>query len=440
MVLNGWSSTTTVTAAVGSFTANGAGSISSGSIDLNDQANGPMSGTFTGTYCVGSDNLATINLTYGGALSGSNTFAAVLNSSGSNGSIIFYDNSDRKASGQLRKQNSGAFSTGSINGNYAFKLVGGDQSGARFGMGGQFNSNGSGMLSGEYDSDDVGVIQTGQTLRSSDFSVASSGRGTATITFSGLNTLKFVVYVVSASELLVMEDDVAGNPLLTGQVLQQSGPFTDASLDGISVIELQSLGSSGTVPTATAGLFTTTGNSGTFTLNADQNQGGTTATLSETGTYSVASDGRVTLAVNEQTIAPVLYMIAPNQAFVVGTDLGVTSGLIEPQSGSNFSNSSLTDTYLGGSFQPVDASVNEEVADLQANGAGAFTGTSEQNGSAGTSTDSITESYAVSSDGRVVVSQSGSQVGILYLISDSQFVFLPASTSDVNPALSQFLH
>ena len=90
-------------------------------MDVNDQTNGPQSGTFTGKYCVASNNLATIQVTQGGGLSGSHTFAVALNSvsSGvsSNGSIIYYDSSTLKASGLVRKQATSAFSPTKINGN-----------------------------------------------------------------------------------------------------------------------------------------------------------------------------------------------------------------------------------------------------------------------------------------------------------------------------------
>ena len=445
MLLNGWSSaptasTQTVAAAIGSFVADGAGNISSGDLDLNDQTNGPGSGTFAGTYCVSSNNLATINLTYGGALSGSDTFAAALNSNGSNGNIIFYDNSDRKASGLLRQQDTSAFSTGKIKGNYAFGIVGADGGGAaRFAMAGAFAADGSGNLTGEFDSDTYLTGSANATLTSSNFSIASSGRGTATITFTGQSNLKFVIYVVSASELLVMEDDSAGNSLLSGQVLQQSSPFTDASLDGVGVIEIETL-SAGT-PSATVGLVTTNGTGSSINLTEDQNLGGAISSLSQSGSYSTSANGRVTLVLTGQSSAPVYYLIAKNQAFVVGSNaLAVDFGVIEPQSGSGFTNSSLTGAYPGGSLQPVESSVGEEVDDLQANGTGAFTGMSVKNGSGGPSTNTITETYTVSSNGRVVVSQSGTQAGIIYMISNSQFVFLPASTADTDPALSQFQH
>ena len=252
----------------------------------------------------------------------------------------------------------------------------------------------------------------------------------------GLGNLNFVFYVVSASEMLAVEVDGAGNPLLSGQVLRQTGSFTDASLNGVSVIAFESLNLSDT-PSATAGLVTTNG-TGTLSLSADQNLGGTMSAPSYSGSYSTSSNGRVTLSVTGQA-APVLYLIGPNQAFVIGTSLSaVDFGVMEPQTGSKFTNSSLTRLYLGGSFPPADTSVNEYVENLHANGAGALTGASDQNGSGGPSTNSIAQTYAVSSNGRVVVSQSGAQTAIIYMISDTQFVLLPASVSDTNPALSQF--
>ncbi len=443
VLLNGWSAATTATAAIGSFTADGGGNISGGSVDLNDQVQGPLNGTFTGTYCVASNDIATINLTYGGGLSGSNTFAATLNSSGSNGNIIFYDGSILKASGLLRKQDTTAFATSKITGNYAFGFVGAAESAARFAMAGAFSADGSGNFSGQFDSDTYLTGATNATLSSSNFTVASSGqsagRGTATVTFTGQSNLKFVFYVVSASEMLAMEDDLSGGSLVAGQVLKQSGSFTNTSLNGVGVSEVETF-SFGTTPSAAAGLVTTNG-AGTIGWSTDQNQAGTVSSQSLSGTYATSADGRVTVALGGQSNPPVFYLIAPNQAFVVGTySLGVDFGLIEPQTGSSFSNSSLSGAYLGGSMQPISSSVGEDVDAASLDGAGNFSRSSDSNGSGGTSTSTLTATYAVSSNGRVVVSKSGAQVGIMYAISTSQFVFLPTSTSDTEPALSQFQH
>ncbi len=443
MLLNGWSGATTASTAVGSFAADGAGNISSGSMDANDGANGPASGTVTGTYCVSSNNLATMKLTFGGGLSGTSTFAAALNSGGSNGSIISYDSGNLKASGLLRKQDTTAFSTAKITGNYAFGFVGGDGGGSssRFAMAGAFTADGSGNLSGEVDADDGsggGTPVVNTTLSSSDLSVAAGGRGTVTIAFAGQGSLNFVFYVVSASELLVMDDDGTSNPLLTGQMLQQSGTFTNASLNGVSVIELQGVDSGGGSPTpdASAGLVTADG-AGSVTLSLDDNQGGTMSSQSLSANYSTASNGRVTLSGGGGN-SPVLYLIGPNKAFVVGTDNAATFGMMVPQSGSSFTNASFSGNYLGGTLQPVSSNVSEEVDSAQADGAGNLISTGDNNGSGGPTASTITATYVASSNGRVVISQGGVQQAIVYVISTSESVVLPLG--DNNPKLSQFQH
>jgi hypothetical protein len=443
-VSSGWSSFTTAASMAGSFVADGNGSITTGLLDLADQGSTsiPQSGTFTGTYCVDSNNLATMNLTYGGALTGSNTFATALDSSDGNGHIISYDSSDRKVSGLLRKQNGSVFSTSMIDGNYAFGLVGAGQAGYRFALAGEFNSNGLGTLSGVDDSDEAAVVQSDRSLSASNFSVASTGRGTATITSSIGNT-NFVFYVVSSSEMLMMAFDTTEAPpvVLAGQaLLQQSGSFTEASLDGVSVIELQSLGNNGSVPSATAGLITTHGTE-TFTLSADQNQGGTMNTVSESGTYNVFPNGRVALTFTGGSGAPVFYLVAKNQAFVVGTNLGVDSGMMEPQTGSNFATGALNGNYAGGSQPPQNANVNEEADTLNGNGEGTLTGTSDTNSSGGPASAAVSATYTVSGNGRVVVSRSGIPVTYLYMISTSQFVALPVSSTqnpDGDPTLIDF--
>jgi len=457
-VTSGWSTSTTQTSIGGILAANGNGTITGGIVDIADQnsSTGPQSGTFTGTYCVNSDNLATINLIYGGGITGTNTFVAALDSSDSNGHIISYDSSGRNVAGLLQKQTTSTFSTSMIDGNYAFGIIGVDQYGPRLGMAGEFNSNGTGTLTGEDDSDS-GVPQTAQTLNATNFSVASTGasagRGTATITTTIGNT-NFVFYVVSSSEMLMMALDTETPPvILAGQVLEQaSGAFTNASLQGISVIEMQSLGTN-IEPTVTVGLFTTTGNqSSTYTYSADENQGGTMSTPSDAGTFLlssngiVSSNGRVALTSSEGgSFPPVLYLIAPNQAFVIGTDPGVSFGTMNLQTTTTFNAASLSGVYLGGSQPPTSPYVNEVADSVDSNGTGALTGTSDQNGTAGPDSETISAtSYAVSQtgpNGKFVVSQSGIPIMYLYMISTSQVVTLPVSSTqnaDTNPQLIDF--
>jgi len=455
---NGWKGTADASSFVGDFVANGAGTISSGSVDTNSSNKGPQNVAITGTYCVSSNNLALINLIPSGQ-SGSATFAVALDSTG-NGHIIRYDStSSEVGAGLLRKQQTTAFSTGEINGNYAFGLVGADSSGNAnpFALAGEFNSNGSGTLSGEidYDSGGSGGGAGNTTISASDFIVASSGaqagRGTATITVTGKGNLNFVFYVVSSSEMLMASADTETPPIiLAGQVLKQSGSFTDASFNGVSVMEDQYL-DGGTNPTAVVGFLTGSG-TGSFTGNFDVNDGGTITTQPVSGNYSVdSSTGRVTLTAAGNH-PPVFYLVAKNQAFLVGTGGSPDFGTLTPQTGTSFTNASLSGNYLGGSQQPVNYNVSSELDAVNANGAaGTFNVTTDNNSNCGSGSacpDSKTISgidYTVSSDGRVLVTcgsgsggncPAGTQVGIMYIISTSQAVFL--TVQDNNPYLIDF--
>jgi hypothetical protein len=165
------------------------------------------------------------------------------------------------------------------------------------------------------------------------------------------------------------------------------------------------------------------------------------STESDSGGYSVSSNGRVTLTPSGGGSVTVLYLVAQNQAFAIGTDVGVDFGVIEPQTGSNFANASFSGNYLGGSQPPQTANVGEEADYLNSNGTVAVTGTTDTNGSAGPQSGAISATYSVSSNGRVVVSQSGNPVVYMYIISASQAVALPVSSSqnpDADPKLIDF--
>jgi hypothetical protein len=180
-------------------------------------------------------------------------------------------------------------------------------------------------------------------------------------------------------------------------------------------------------------------------VTIDDNRGGTVQSQSISGNYIVESSGRVTLTNlvggGGNNHPPVFYLVGLNHAFVVGTDNTVTFGMIQPQSGTGFTNASLSGNYLGGSQPPVSFDVSAEADQVNAN-AGTFAGTSDSNsggcggGSGCAHSSTIAATYTVASNGRVLVSQSGTQVGIMYIISTSQVVFLP--TSDSSPQLTDF--
>jgi hypothetical protein len=454
MMLSGWSDGA-FGGVVGSFQADGNGNITQGMVDTNATI-GPAQDTFTGTYCAASNNLGTmtINLTSANPV----TLAFSLQSNG-NGNIIFYHPNESyceigpisqgpypncglglfQGSGVLRKQQATAFSTGEVNGSYAFGF-----SGSQVAEAGVFAADGNGNItSGEYDFNNGGQVVTETISAGSVYSVTSTGRGTATIISTASNPVDLVFYVVSASEFLFLQESAG----LFGQGLLQTGPFSSSSLTGNIVMGIEDENYE-----AQAGLINANG-SGSFTLSADDNYFGTVTSNTGTGDYLVASNGRVALSSVTWCVPgdgascnynPVFYLVSQNKAFIVGTDTMVSFGKMEPQSGSNFTNASLSGNLMGGSEQPAGL-VGEEVDSVSFDGIGTVTGIADQSGPSNEgyspSSVSINDTYTVSSNGRVVVANSEQEL-IIYMISTSEFVALttgPWNKLDVgNPYLIDF--
>jgi hypothetical protein len=454
-LVNGSKSTSDYQATLGSFVANGSGTITSGELDLNDSNHGPVNVNtgITGTYCVDSNRLALINISVNGL--GTASFAASLDSSDTNGHMIRYDStSGEVSSGVLLKQTTSAFSLSSITGPYAFGLIGVDGAGGRSGVAGQFAANGTSSFAGTLDTNDAGTVNNNLTFSSTIQTLAANGRGTFTDTVTGQGSNNYAFYVVNATQLLLLETDpISSGSLLSGQALRQSGTFTAASFNGVSVLETQGLDTNNSPATSTvmAGLITHPSGSGTFSFTGDQNDGGVvdggTGTLqTASGTFTVASNGRVVLSGGGGS-NPILYLTANNQGFFFNTNGKVDFGMFQPQVGSSFTNASLSGNFYGGSQQPVNDNVGAEV-DFANLSAGALSVTSDNNSSCGGSGNACPDSsvfsgtYVVSSNGRVVITPGagqGSSGAILYIINGTagsgQAVVL---TGDPNPALIDF--
>lgn len=431
----------------GSLVADGNGNIPSGQSDLND-AGGPQQQTLTGTYCLASNNMGTMSINGG---SKSTTFAFVLQSNG-NGSVIPYDATNPLlGSGIFLKQDTSAFSVNKFTGQYSLGFIGVDSGADRFGLAGAFTAHGNASLTGgEWDQNDNGT-PTNATFGSNNFAVASSGRGTVTLTPTSGNVLNLAFYVVNASQLLVIETDTSSS-ILTGQVIQQSGlTGTNSDLDGVSVFYTEGLDTncSPGCPDAEAGLATTDGNGNITSFNEDENDGGTPTSGSTSGTYSVSSNGRVTTTLTGVNHPPILYLTSKNAAFA--TDAGsrkVNSGMLEAQSGSNFGLSTLSGTIYGGTGQPVTSNVCASVDVLTLNsGNGGDTQDDICGGGPGTGTASFT--YTVSTVGRGVATTTSGGGGagsttIFYIITPTSggtggsMVTVPGTGQGSNPAIETF--
>jgi hypothetical protein len=370
----------------GSFNADGAGHIATlvGVEDINSSA-GPqanLSINATGSsYSIGADNRGCLTLVNSLATTRKFRFALGSLNGGvaSKGRISGFDATtapDSLVTGELRIQNPAAFANSAFAGNYAFGLDGTDIVGKRFGVAGTLSTNGAGVITaGNLDSNDGGVINTNAAISSGTFAIAANGRGTLSLTSGGV-TDNYAIYMLSNSDALLLSVDAnsTGHPVTVGEALAAGASFANNSLNGTLVIHMTGRTSGGSAD-VTVGVGNSDGGGNLSTLNLFEKSGNNPiSTLSGSATYSVAANGRATF-MGDFPNAPVAYLSAMNQGFIVGGGVSAQFGIVEPQSAGPFSNSSVSGAYFFGTETAGCECVPEESGVATANGTGGLTGT-----------------------------------------------------------------
>jgi hypothetical protein len=449
-------------AMAGSFIADGAGHITGGVADTNGTALvAPISNAAltASTYSVGSNNRGQMTLT---TSSGATSYVITLDTiSGvaSSGTMTEFDSTGQSLTGTFALQTASAFSTAAVTGGFAFGLQGfsaGSTSTAMTHSGGvgEVQLNGTTAIS----SAEMLLSSTGSTTpivpTSGSFSAGANGRGTLSLSLSGGKSMNLTVYVVSASTLYLISSDPASGSgstvrdLLSGTALAQtvaSGSFSASNLNSIAVVRTQALG---VYPTyyadIQAGLYTFTGTTGKVTAATDENAGGMASSNSIYGTYTVAANGRVTASLLPGGVGGCLdcakpqtffYLAGNNEGFLMDFTVGVTTGFFEPQTGSSFTASSFSGGYSLGTLQPMLQSGVEESGYLNATGAGAVTGSLDQNLTTTLAADvPVSTTYTVASTGRIALA-SGQ---VIYLISPTKGISLDLTSS--SPLIQEIIH
>jgi hypothetical protein len=455
--IRGNASISSVFAAVGRFTADGAGNLTNGELDTNGVGAGTAlaAQSFTGAYSIGADHRGVVTFTGPG---GSLKFAFAMLASG-NAHLIEFDatgGTGTIGSGTIEKADTTVYSTARITGDYAFGVAGFDNAHNRAAIEGRFTSNGTGTLSNV--AGDVNAYGTDypMTFSAADYTVSdvATGRGAMRFmfTFGGApDSLNFVTYIVNAGKFFAMENDAVttATPLLNGAVVQQqipTGGFTSSSLNGNMVISLTGLsacGSGSEVPKAVVGLLTADG-AGALSLTYDENYCRAPNSVSNAaGTYSVGANGRAAIAIGGYRL--VAYLVRPNQAFLFVSDSNVLFGPGEPQSAISFTNGTLKGSYAGFATNPADFQVAVFSSVFVADGAtpaGSMTGTEDIGAPSGpVSGTAFKAGYSVSASptngrGTMTVASGTGGNAQLYMISPSKFVGI--SLNDPNPAILEF--
>jgi hypothetical protein len=408
------------------------GAVAIGAYDENELNQAPVVDQVItgGSTSIASNGLGQLELTL---QSGNITFAlAAPASAATAGSdtdirIIEFDDitgTGMRGSGVL-KTSTFTGSLSAIKGGYAFGFSGFDTHSQPTAVAGSFQADGAGNItSGELDVNDNGTVANVNALTGS-YTVDPVGRGVITLKLSPTATLRYSFSQVSPTELVATSGDISSAtvPLVSGSLLQQSGTLSKASLNGVNVLELTGSApeTAAYIPDVTLGLLTSDGN-GNISTTIDEYKSSLLAPQTSTATYTVdPGTGRVQLTASGTP--PILYLVSNAKAFVLGTDTSTSSGMIEAQSGSPFTNASLKGNYLGGTIPSPDLNVVSLVA---ADGAGNVQFTSNSSGSKGLlSNVKLTGTYSVDATGRAVLTVSGDTTSrIFYVVSPAKTEFL----------------
>jgi len=292
----------------GSLQANGSGTITGGTIDINSPGSAVpiLTGApLTGTYIVHPDGRGLATLMAAGAPN--NVSIDFVLFSSQHAAVVRFDNF-ATASGSLDIQTSSAFNLPALAGNFVFNVSGTNGAGAPEASAGVFTVNSSGAVTaGVQDTSDNGAIPngsgTGDTLTAGALNPPSNsnGRGTMSLTSTALGTRTFAFYVVSADQIRLIEIDSA--PVLAGDAFRQGSTSISGSF------AFTNSGANAGAPFAEGGILHTDGAGGVVTGSVeDVNNGGTISTNQAlSGTYAVAITGRGTLSLNSGGINFAIY-------------------------------------------------------------------------------------------------------------------------------------
>lgn len=437
----------------GTFTADGTGFISGVEDSNNDDASnttedngpGPTQGNaIGGTYTMTPNGQGTLTLTVNAIVY---RYIVALDGNG-DGQFIEADttSTSTRGTGILRKLPTVTpnFINANFSGNYAFALAGIDSSGKRTTLAGVFQADGVGLFNnGNADTDDAGTVGTNLTGVTGAFLVAQNGRGSASISIPGQSSLNFITYMVTPSDVLFMGFDPldASHPMTTGEAILQTEPSFDASaMTGVSVATTTGQDSG----KSTVLLARLTGNgAGGISAATNGNDGGSITATSASGTYSVASNGRVAISGLGNQIAA-LYLISPGYGFLIGQDSAASSGLAEAQLPGPFTAGSF-DSYfsfgppLAGSSWAGANATNDFVGSVASDGVSSISGKVNETTGADTLNLVLTASgtYTVASNGSGSMSfgsplQLPSQF-VICLVSPTQIRAISSVPSDTEP-------
>jgi hypothetical protein len=412
----------------GSVTANGSGTITGGTVDINSPGTiGVLTNvSATGLYSVKADGRATASLV---TTAGTFNFDFVILTA-QRALVVRFDG-NASASGSLDLQAASAANLTTLAGSFVFNLQGVDGPTQNVeASAGIFTIDTSGdITAGVQDTNRNGTLSTNAALTITGLAMSSpvNGRGTLMITTSADGTRHFVYYVISANQIRLIETD--NGPVLAGDAFRQ----TSTAVSGSFAFTLSGRGSLG--PLAAGGIINTDGAGNVLSTSVeDVNNGGSISqNVGLGGTYAIAGNGRGTM-----TSGTLHFAVYPStggiQVLEIDTST-VANGTAFQQTGT-FSNGTVTGRYgLNTAGVIAPSATFDSVAQFMADGSGHLTGNLDLNRSGLLNTGlALNGTYALAANGRAtgtLVSAAGTQNVIYYAASGMHILFIEIDNNAV---------
>jgi hypothetical protein len=376
-------------AAIGSFTADGAGKIIAGTIDSNGTIvqSAASIDTTRSFYNVGSNYLGCVTLvTSSGTFTTRISVGGVSSGVATEGRMVEWDDATNPnyltATGQLFMQSVPA---NLPTGKYTYELGGvyGSSNEYRTGVVGvvslEAGSSGGAINGGEYDINVEGTINDGNGTAKPYSGMTgtytaldpTTGRFTDTATI-GNETDHHVGYALSGSQYLQLSTDTLAEntAVLVGKAQAHSGNQTLTA--GTNLVYYATGTSS-----AEIGIINITNSTSYSATYYEDVSGSAEPTQNPTCAFTIDTYARVTtsgatctmyLTNYSKMYPPVFYFYDSTYGVMLGTGVGVYIGSVEPQvaPSGGFSSSSVAGTYFDGDNEVVNGGVSEEMIGVEA--------------------------------------------------------------------------
>jgi hypothetical protein len=323
-----------------------------------------------------------------------------------------------------------------LKGQYAFTLSGFNATGY-LAVAGAFIADGTGKITGgEADTNGVYGAQTGNiSTLASYYQVGSDNRGCAYIsTPFGYFTTRFTLGsfssgVATKGRLIEFEPATSSAYIAAGQILQQDPTSFSSGPSGNYVYDMAGWDASKLARCAIVGVGTASG--GTFSnVNQDADDGGTVTNdmTAITGTYtSFDTYGRATMTISYEgslSSTGTLYMVSAAKLEYLQSSTPFYTGELQQQTvpTGGFSNASINGPaafYMAGIGK---SGSDTAYGVITGNGSGSFSGSNIEDDSGTVTTESISCTYSVASNGRMAF--TGTCAGAVVYLSNANTGFI----------------